>query len=129
MAVGLAPAVANAILDALCRSVAWSEPAELWVKLHIGDPGAAGTANPAGETDRVQAIFASGAAGGAISNTTALQWTGVSNAEDYTHWSAWDSNAAGNFQFSGLMTANAVLIGDNFSIPVGDLDVTLTVAA
>lgn len=129
MAVGLAPAVANAILDALCRSVAWSEPAELWVKLHIGDPGAAGTANPAGETDRVQAIFASSASGGAISNTTALVWTGVSNAEDYTHWSAWDANAAGNFQFSGLMTANAVLVGDNFTIPVGDLDVTLTVAA
>lgn len=27
MATGIASAVANAILDALCRSVAWTEPA------------------------------------------------------------------------------------------------------
>lgn len=129
MAVGLAPAVANAILNALCRSTAWSEPAELWIQLHVGDPGAAGTANVATETDRIQATFGTNASGGAISNTAALSWPGVSGAEDYTHFTAWDASSSGNFQFSGLVTANAVLINDTFTIPVGDLDASLSVAA
>lgn len=129
MATGLAAATANAILDALCRSVAWTEPNALYVKLHVGDPGAAGTANPAVETDRVLATFGTGASGGAISNTAALTWTAVAGAEDYTHFSVWDSPTTGNFQFSGTVGANAVAIGDDFVIPIGDLDVQLSVAA
>jgi hypothetical protein len=129
MAVGWAPGIANAILDALCRSVAWSEPDAVWVKLHVGDPGAAGTANAAVETDRIQGTFGSAAAGGAISNTAALTWPGVGGTEDYTHFSAWTASSAGTFLFSGLITANAVVINDDFTIPIGDLDVSLAVAA
>lgn len=129
MATGLAAATANAILDALCRSVAWTEPNALYVKLHVGDPGAAGTANPAVETDRVQATFGTGASGGAISNTAALTWTAVAGAEDYTHFSVWDSLTVGAFQFSGTIGANAVMVGDDFVIPIGDLDVSLSIAA
>lgn len=129
MAVGLAAATANAILDALCRSAAWTEPAAVWVQLHVGDPGAAGTSNPATETDRVQATFGTGASGGAISNTSALTWTAVAGAEDYTHFSAWDASTSGGFLFSGTVTANAMLVGDNFEIPIGDLDVALGIAS
>lgn len=129
MAVGWAPGVANAILDAMCRSVAWVEPATIWVKLHVGDPGAAGTANAAVETDRVQATFGAGASGGAISNTVALTWTAVGGTEDYTHFSVWDASTAGVFQFSGTITANAVVTNDDFTIPIGDLDVSMAVAA
>jgi hypothetical protein len=129
MAVGWAPGIANSVLDALCRSVAWTEPAEVWVKLHVGDPGAAGTSNAATETDRVQATFGVGASGGAIANTAALAWTGVAGTEDYTHFSAWDASTGGTFLFSGLITANAVTAADNFTIPIGDLDVTLAVAS
>ena len=84
MTTGLAPAVANSILDALCRSVAWTDPAAFWVKLHLGDPGAAGTANAAANTTRQQATF-SAASGGAITNSAALTWTAVSTTEIYTH--------------------------------------------
>lgn len=129
MAVGLASASANAILNALCRSTAWTEPAEVWIKLHVGDPGSAGTANAATETDRIQATFGTNASAGAISNTAALTWTSVAGTEDYTHYSAWDASTAGNFLFSGTVTANAVTAGDNFEIPIGDLDVTLTPVA
>ncbi|MFB4320656.1 hypothetical protein [Actinomadura sp. 21ATH] len=129
MAVGFAPATANAILNALCRNVAWTQPSAVWVKLHIGDPGAAATANPAVETDRIQGTFGSAASGGAISNTAALTWTSVAGAEDYTHFSAWDASTSGNFLFSGTVGANAVMVGDDFVIPIGDLDVTLAVAA
>lgn len=129
MTVGLAAATANAILDALCRSVTWVEPAEVWVKLHVGDPGATGTANPAVETDRIQGTFGSAAVGGAISNTVQLQWTSVAGTEDYTHFSVWTASTGGTFLFSGTVTANAVTTGDTFTIPVGDLDVSLAIAA
>lgn len=129
MATGLAPATANAILDALCRNVAWTPPSALYVKLHVGDPGAAGTANAATETTRKQATFGTAASGGAISNTSAITWTGVSGSEDYTHFTTWDAASAGSFQFSGTITANPVTSGDDFSIAVGDLDVALSVAS
>ncbi|MEO3856201.1 hypothetical protein [Acrocarpospora sp. B8E8] len=128
MAVGLASGVANSILNALCRSTPWVEPDEVWVKLHVGDPGAAGTGSPATETDRIQATFGTDAASGAISNTAALTWTGVAGAEDYTHWSAWSASTVGTFLFSGLMTANAVSTSDDFTIPIGEMDVFLGVA-
>lgn len=129
MAVGLAAAAANAILNALCRSTAWTEPDAVYIQLHVGDPGAAGTSNPATETDRVQATFGTNASGGAISNTAAITWTNVAGTEDYTHYSAWDASTSGNFLFSGTVTANAVVAGDTFEIPIGDLDVTLTPVA
>lgn len=129
MAVGLAPATANAILDALCRSVAWSEPAELWVKLHIGDPGADGTANAATETTRKQATFGTAASAGSISNTLAMAWTSVAGSEDYTHASVWDASTAGTFVFSGTITADAVTATNTFTIDVGGITVSLAVAA
>jgi hypothetical protein len=129
MAVGWSAAAANAVLDAMCRSVAWTEPTNIYVKLHVGDPGAAATSNAATNTTRQQAIFASGASGGAISNTTALVWTSVAGSEDYTHFSVWDSATVGAFQFSGTITANAVTSGDTFTIPIGDLDVSLAIAS
>jgi hypothetical protein len=130
MAVGLAAATANAILNALCRSTAWTEPAELWVKLHLGDPGAAGTSNPAAETDRIQATFGTNASAGAISNTVASTWTAVSNTETYTHVSVWDASTAGTFIFSDQLAASkAVDAGDDFTIAIGDIDVTLGAVA
>ncbi len=129
MALGFAAAIANSILDALCRSVAWTEPDTVWVKLHVGDPGASAASNAAGNTTRQQATFGSAASGGAIANTAQVQWTNVNTAEDYTHFSTWDASTNGNFLFSGTITANAVSIGDTFTVPVGDLDVTLGIAA
>lgn len=126
MALGLSATVANAMLNALCRNTVWSQPGAVWIKLHVGDPGASATANAAGNTTRQQSTFGSVAAGGTISNTVAVSWTNVSTSEDYTHFSAWDASTAGNFLFSGTVTANPVTAGDNFTIPIGDCDVTLT---
>lgn len=126
MAVGLASGVANSVLDALCRSVAWTEPAAFWVKLHIGDPGAAGASNPAGETDRIEAIM-SAASGGAITNSSLLTWAAVSTTETYSHVSFWSASAAGTFLGSDALNSTvAVVAGNDFTIPVGDLDLSLT---
>lgn len=126
MAVGLASAIANSILNALCRNVAWTQPAAFWVKLHTGDPGSAGTLLAAGETTRKQATFGA-AAGGALTTTADLAWTNVSTAETYSHVSFWDASTAGNFLGSDALNASkTVAVGDNFTIALGDLDIDLT---
>jgi uncharacterized membrane protein YgdD (TMEM256/DUF423 family) len=134
MALGLAPNLANAFLDAACRNTVANGTlglpiAAVWVQLHIGDPGAAGTANTATETTRKQATFGTAAAGGAISNTAQLQWTSIAGSEDATHYSAWTASTAGTFLFSGTITANAYTAGDTYTVAVGDLDLTLAVAS
>jgi len=126
MTVGLNASVANSLLNALFRATNYTAPTAVWVKLHIGDPGAAGTSNPAANTTRVQGTFGTTASGGAIANTAALDWTNVPNSEDYSHASVWDANAAGNFLWSGVITANAVTAGDNFQIAIGALTANLT---
>lgn len=119
-------AVRNSWLDALARGVPYGND-EVWVKLHLGDPGAAGTANPAAETTRKQGTFGAGAAGGAISNTAALEWTNVSTLETYTHVSMWSASVAGTFLGSDdLSSPAAVDVGDTFRIPIGDLDLSIT---
>lgn len=129
MATGLASGVANSILDALCRSVAWSEPANFFVKLHTGDPGAAGAGNAAGETTRQEAFFAA-ASGGAITTNAAITWTNVSTTETYSHWSAWSASVAGTFLASdALNVAKAVIAGDTFTMAAGDLDIDISVIA
>jgi len=121
----LSDTVKNSLLNALCRNTSYAN-AEVWVKLHIGDPGSAGTSNPAGNTTRQQSTFGSVASGGAISNTVAVAWTAVSTTETYSHVSLWSASTAGTFLGSAALTqSKAVNSGDNFSIPVGDLDVTI----
>lgn len=121
MAEGLSATAANALLDSLGSTYSW-------VQLHVGAPGAAGTSNVATETDRTQATWAS-ASGGTKSNSANLVWSAVAGAEDYTHFTVWTASSAGTFGFSGTVTANAVAAGDTFTIPTGDLDVSLTLAS
>jgi hypothetical protein len=130
MAVGLASGEAAKILDALGNATNYTAPTAFWIQLHTADPGAAGTTAIAGNATRKQVSFGA-ASGGTISNDVAVTWTTgeVDTSEDYTHWTAWTLVSAGVFICSGLMTANAVVSGDTFTIPIGDLDLTLSVAA
>jgi hypothetical protein len=117
--------VANAWLDAVCNATSYSEAA-VYVQLHTGDPGSAGTSNVAGETDRVQASF-SAAASRAITNDAVVEWLAVSTNETYTWISLWDASTSGNFLGrDDLSSSAAVTAGDTFRIPVGDLDMSVT---
>jgi hypothetical protein len=121
-----AEATRNSMLDAFARNVSYANAA-VYVKLHTGDPGAAGANNAAANTTRQQATFGAGAASGAISNTAAVEWTNVSNTETYTHVSLWTASSGGTFLGSDdLSSSAAVTAGDTFRIPVGDLDLTIT---
>jgi hypothetical protein len=121
MATSWSPAAGNSALDTVLAAFPW-------IKLHIGNPGVAGTSNPAGETTRKQATWTA-ASGGAAANSADLSWTNVASTEDYTFFSAWSASTAGNFGFSGTITASAVTAGDTFTIPAGDLDTTLVIAS
>lgn len=128
MAEGLAVGVANSLLDALFNATNYTAPTGAWVQLHTAAPGAAGTTAVATESTRVQGSFSAGASG-ATSNDAELDWTDVAGTETYTHVSVWSAATAGTFLCSGTITANAVTAGDNFSLPVGDIDVSFTVAS
>jgi hypothetical protein len=130
MAVGLAPTFAAQVLDALGNASNLTAPTAFWIQLHTAEPGVDGTTAVAGNATRKQVSFGA-ASGGTIANDTAVSWTAgeVDTSEDYTHWSAWTASTAGTFLCSGTVTANAVTSGDTFSIPIGDLDLLLSVAA
>lgn len=113
--------VANAWLDAVARNTSYAVAA-VYVKLYIGDPGASGTNNPATETTRKQSTFGSAASGRTIANTAAMNWTTVAANETYTFIGLWDANVGGTFLGSApLASAVQVNAGDNFSLDVGDL--------
>lgn len=122
MAEGLSPTAAGQALTALKGTY-------VWAKLHVGAPGAAGTANPAVETDRIQVTWPTTVTTQTMSNENVLTWTGVGGTEDYTHISFWSASTAGVFGMSGLITANPVTTGDTFELAIGDVDVTFPVAS
>lgn len=127
MATSWSSTTAASVLDALGNGGSFTI-SQVWIKLHVGSPGSAGTSNPATETTRKQASFAN-ASGGSMATDAALSWTSVAGSEDYTHFSAWTASTAGTFLFSGTITASAVTAGGNFDISSGGLTVSLTVAS
>lgn len=117
MTAGISMTEANEALDAWLATYTW-------IKLHIGDPGAAGAGNPALNATRQQATWGT-AASGLKSNTNVIDWVSVSNNEDYTYLSFWTASTAGVFGGSGPITANPVTTGDTFRIAAGDIDVSV----
>lgn len=127
MATGISNYLANKWLDALGNATAFSVTTA-YVKLHTGDPGAAGTSNAATETTRKSASFAA-ATNGAIASDADITWTNIAGSEDATHFTAWDNATTGNFLFSGTITGNPYTAGDTYTIASGALSVSLTIAS
>jgi hypothetical protein len=126
MATGLAAAIAQSMLNALCRNVAWSQPAAFYCKLHTADPGAAGATAAFGDATRQAATFAAAAADGTITTSADINWTNVSAAGTVTHVSFWSASTGGTFLGSDdLATPRTLAIGDNFTILAGDVDLSL----
>ena len=127
MATGISAYLANAWLDALGNATSFSVTTA-YVKLHVGDPGAAGTSNAATETTRKSVSF-SAASNGALASDADVSWTNIAGSQDATHFTAWDNETAGNFLFSGTITGNAYTAGDTYTISSAGLTVSLTVAS
>jgi len=112
---------ANALWDGT------SIPATLYVKLHLGDPTDAGTANPATETTR-KSFTRVAAAAGATSNVLVTEWLSYSVAENLTHVSIWDASSGGNCWFVDEIEDAPLLtvIGQAVEIAAGQLDMAFT---
>ncbi|MBJ8342762.1 hypothetical protein JGU71_28120 [Antrihabitans sp. YC3-6] len=106
----------NKQLDHLRGGTAFTQPSGLYVKLHIGDPGSAGTANPSAVTTRSQATF-SAASGGAIAVTGTLPNWAMTTGETLSHISVWDASTSGNFLWSAaLSSTRAVVNTDTYTL-------------
>lgn len=122
-----AEASRNQMLDAWAGRTTFTANAAVYAKLHLGDPGSAGTSNAATETTRQAVTFGSAAASGAISNTAQIQWTNVSTTETITHISFWTASSGGTFLGSDdLPSSKALTAGDTLTVAIGDLDLTIT---
>ena len=108
MARGAAAGTVNGWLDGSFAT------ANCWVKLHTGDPGAAGaTAAAAGDTSRKQATMAAASGGSKAMTGTAGPWTNVTTTETLTDISLWSASTAGTFNASAALTANQPWVDTN----------------
>lgn len=106
------------VLDAVFNDAAGSVPSipNIYVKLHLGDPGESGTANPAVETTR-QAVTFNAASGGSVTSSGTVSWTNVSTTETVSYVSFWDNLTAGNcIGTAQLNVAAALQAGDNLDL-------------
>jgi hypothetical protein len=104
------------ILEHTTGKTAWTIPSNVYVKLHTGDAGEAGTTNAATEATREEAAWAT-ASSGSIATSATLEWTNVAATETYSHWSLWDASTAGNCLWTGALSSSAaVTAGDTFQI-------------
>ena len=117
----------NKMLDALAGRSSYTASAAVYVKLHLGDPGAAGTSNAAAETTRQAVTFGSGAATGSIANTAQVQWTALAATETISWVSLWTASSGGTFLGSDdLAAAQNVNSGGTLTIATSALTLTLT---
>jgi len=116
MTVGLSTTLlANKWLDML-GGTAFTAPAGAFAELHLGDPGANGTANPSTETSR-KSITYSAASGGSKAMSNTPSWSWVQGTETISHLAIWDASTSGNFLFSITLTASKqVANGDTLNI-------------
>lgn len=108
MTVGFAAAAVNGWLDGTFAT------ATCWVKLHTGDPGAAGANNAAaGDTTRKQATMASASGGSKASSASVGPWTNGGTSETLSHISLWTASTAGTFNASAALSASQAWASTN----------------
>lgn len=114
MTVGLSSTHAAALLN-LYRGTTFTAPSGVFVQLHTGDPGSAGTANASDVTTRNEATWSAPSAGSmALSSLSSYSMT---STETISHVSLWDASSAGNFLRSVALSASKnVTSGDTLTI-------------
>lgn len=126
MTAGLKASIANGLLDSLGNNTAAPAQTAFYAKLHIGDPGAAGSTSAAVETTR-QSVSFGAASAGSMANDALVTWTAVSTTETVTHVSYWDHISAGAFIGScALASSKALTAGDDAKFAIGALTLAIT---
>lgn len=122
MTASVTAAVADAWLTTLVGEA-------VYVQLHTGDPGAAGTSNVSSVTTREEITWGS-PSGGSVSASGTIEWTdwAGTNGEVESYISLWSASSGGTFydsiQLSGTVTMTT---GANLEITL--LSLTIPVAS
>lgn len=120
MTVGVSTAnVANKWLDVIRTSgTSFTAITTAYVKLHTGDPGAAGASNAAaGDTTRKSVSHNAASSGSITISGTSGPWTNGGTSETISHISVWDNSTAGNFLYSAALTSSqAWNTGNTFTL-------------
>jgi hypothetical protein len=100
-------------------------PVDLWVQLHVGDPGPDGINNVAQNDVRMQISFAqatnidSDGHAQAVSDAP-VSWPSVPATETYSYITLWDAVTVGNpWYFDAMIAPVPVTIGGAFVFPTG----------
>ena len=110
MTVGVSATIANALVDSVTTGGAW-------LQFHIGDPGAAGTANQAGSTTRIQLTHPAASGGSATQTGTATLASWAGGSQTLSHFTLWSASTAGTFRGSAAFSVSrAVVNGDTLNV-------------
>jgi hypothetical protein len=117
MTVGISAVnTADKLLNTIGRSGTTFTAGSLYVKLHLGDPGASGTSNASAVTTRYAATFGASSAG-SMALTSMGGTYAMTNTETISHISLWDASTSGNFLWSVALTGSkSVTNGDTLSL-------------
>jgi hypothetical protein len=125
---------ADAQLNLLSNGSAIPAPAQMWVRLHVGDPSTAGTANVTTYTNYAPQQITSGQ-WGAIStvsdgrqrsNAVAINFPANGNvgAVTFTHYTLWDASSGGNLLYVGDINPDKTVASNDVpTFSVGDLTI------
>jgi len=117
----------NELLDHVFRNSSYSPPAAVYLGLYTAAPtDAGGGTQVTGGGYARQAITFGAASGGAISNTSAVEFTASgANFGTITHVGIFDASTSGNLLAWKAITSVTINDGDTLNFPIGDIDVTL----
>lgn len=122
MADGLSATNANTALTN------WTTSA-VFIQLHTGDPGSAGTSNVSSTTTREAVTWGTASAGSiTASNTPAWpSWAGTNN-EVVTDISFWSASTSGTFEFSITLSSSATMATTD-TLSITPITITLPTAS
>jgi hypothetical protein len=111
MTVGIAAASMNSFVDGLTSGV--------YLQYHVGDPGAAGTANQAGSSTRVALMFPAASGGASTQTGTASIASWAGGAQTLTHVSWWSASSGGTYRGSCALSSSASVVNGDTINAVG----------
>lgn len=127
MAVGTSQYLNNAWLNTIKGTgTSFNVAGSIYVQLHTGNPGSAGTALVSSVTTRGTATFTAATTGVLNSSNTPAwgNWAGT-NGEVVAYVSFWDNTSAGNFLWSAQLTSSkTVNTGDTLTLSSSSLTIT-----
>jgi hypothetical protein len=131
MALGPSSYLIGKWMDAAFRNTSFVV-AQAYIELHTADPGASGTTAVATDSLRKAVTMGAATTGAGVTtmaNTVQVQWTGLTAAQDASHYAIFDALTVGNFLGSGIINANAYGIGDSLTFAIGAITIAFNVAA